>query len=369
MYQYFYHSNKEKKGILALTLLIIAVAIIQTWYHKTYASLAEWPPHMLDFMNTLPQSPYEMPQKLPLTAGAFYFNPNTADSMTLLRLGFSPKNVQTLSNFRRKGGAFRKADDLKKIYGLPATLVSALLPFVKLDDEADETPSHHSDDEAWASEAPIKLQPFDPNTAPESVLKELGLSSKTVNGRFFKKEDIKKIYNFSDLDYLRLEPYIQISDNEQFIKNTKNLSSTTGFGKSVNTTSIPQIDANKASLEEWLQLKGIGRTFAARIIENREKLGGFSSVHQVRETYGLPDSTFQAIVPYLTLSEVTRKLYINRAPIEELTHPYWNRKQITAILRYRVNHGSFRSLSDLQKVGVLDGTTLERLAPYLSFDN
>lgn len=375
---HFYYSQRDKKGILALTTLIGLALLLLWWPYAPIQQPVTLPPEAIAFMETLAvkdQIQSFSPHKATL---GFYFDPNTADSLSLLRLGFSPKNIRTLVNYRNKGGQFNKPEDLAKIYGLSKDLIAAVLPFVQLQN----SPSIPSDS-PWkaphqtAFNETIHLQVFDPNTASEAVLKGLGLHPKTVNamlnfrekkGRFFKKEDIKKIYNFSDLDYLRLESYIQITDNEQFTKKIKNKDIQMPLGENANRPYPVRIDINKATLDEWLQLNGIGRTFATRIIENREKLGGFYSPEQIRETYGLPDSTFRAIVPFLTHSEVTRKLYINRASMEELTHPYWSRKQITAILRYRVNHGPFNGLSDLKSAGVLDEGTLQRLASYLSFE-
>lgn len=51
-----------------------------------------------------------------------------------------------------------------------------------------------------------------------------------------------------------------------------------------------------------IALPGIGSKLANRIVTFREKLGGFYAVEQLKETYGLPDSTFQMLKPYLTVN-------------------------------------------------------------------
>jgi hypothetical protein len=80
-----------------------------------------------------------------------------------------------------------------------------------------------------------------------------------------------------------------------------------------------------------MAFRGIGQKLAARILLFREKLGGFYSVDQVRETYGLPDSIFIRIRPMLKIGETgegaLRKIDLNSSGIEELRqHPYirWN---------------------------------------------
>ena len=61
------------------------------------------------------------------------------------------------------------------------------------------------------------------------------------------------------------------------------------------------INVNAARAEDLKALPGIGDVLSERIVRFRNKLGKFSSVEEVGKTYGLPDSTFQKIKPYLVL--------------------------------------------------------------------
>jgi DNA uptake protein ComE-like DNA-binding protein len=201
----------------------------------------------------------------------------------------------------------------------------------------------------------------------KNIVKNI-LKYREKGGHFNKKEDFKKIYNLSEIDFLRLENYIQFSENQ---KNTHEY-----FSSNKQPTTQPKqkseqsliIDVNNSSEGEWLQLRGIGTTFARRIVEQREKLGGFASLEQLKETYGLPDSTYYQIVPFLKLSPVTRKLHINKANIEQITHPYITRKQVEVMIRYRMNHGLFKNFEDLKRTGVLPEKLLEKLKPYIDFN-
>jgi competence ComEA-like helix-hairpin-helix protein len=99
----------------------------------------------------------------------------------------------------------------------------------------------------------------------------------------------------------------------------------------------------------------------------RDKLGGFYSVDQVRETYGLPDSTFQKIKTSMQLGGSVKKLNINTATKDELkTHPYIKWNLANAIVEYRNQHGGFKSLDDLKNIAIIDEATFERIAHYLS---
>ncbi|MBK7409722.1 MAG: helix-hairpin-helix domain-containing protein [Saprospirales bacterium] len=212
---------------------------------------------------------------------------------------------------------------------------------------------------------------FDPNKADESTWMLLGLSQKTAQtiiryrekgGKFRKKEDLARIYSLSELDYHRLEPFIMIPDTLPFQPQKKKRSFP--YSQPVNTP----VDINRASAEEWETLRGIGPGYAGRILKFRENLGGFYSIDQVGDTYGLPDSVFQQIKPHLTLSPIFRPIEINSVSEEDLaTHPYISKKQAHVILLFRENHGGFRGLEDLAPIRVLPDSTLQKLAPYLKF--
>ena len=104
-----------------------------------------------------------------------------------------------------------------------------------------------------------------------------------------------------------------------------------------------------------------------RIVNFREKLGGFYSIEQVRETYGLPDSTYQKIKLNLKLdnSEV-KKININNASVEDLkSHPYIRYNIANAIIAYRKEHGSFSAISDLKKIMIITDEVYQKIAPYL----
>src|SRR6185436_20186515 len=67
---------------------------------------------------------------------------------------------------------------------------------------------------------PLKTYPafvFNPNNLPDSLWQKLGIRERVIRtikkyeskgGRFYKKEDLKKIYGFHQEDYERLEAFI-----------------------------------------------------------------------------------------------------------------------------------------------------------------
>ncbi|HMK26573.1 MAG TPA: helix-hairpin-helix domain-containing protein, partial [Chitinophagaceae bacterium] len=134
------------------------------------------------------------------------------------------------------------------------------------------------------------------------------------------------------------------------------------------TPRYPVIDINSADTTALIALPGIGSKLAARIINFRDKLGGFYSVTQVGETFGLPDSTFQKIKQYLKLENTsTRKININTATVDELkAHPYIRWSLANPIVAYRNEHGPFSKVEDIKKVMAVTDEIYNKIAPYLA---
>lgn len=386
---YFYYTRGERNGVLVLATLSLTLLLLPKIYMlmvKTTNNIADYSAfeHEIAGFVSSKMTDTEGVTTVPKNDASilFPFNPNNATKEDLMRLGLSPKVATTFVHFREKGGRFFRKEDFKKIYGVKESDYERLEDYIELENSGGfsptsygYTPQYNAPKEA---QRPIVLKPFDPNTATEDELLGLGLDIRTVKvllkyrekgGRFRTKDDLQKVYNLSDIDFLRISSYVQITENQTIIKKySEGIPNNAALKKGGNTVEAP-IDLNRATEEELVQLRGIGRTFALRIIEHRERLGGFSSLNQLKEVYGLPDSTLHSIMPFLRLiSSPHRKIKINTATIEDLTHPYLIRKQAEVIIRYRINHGAFRNMEDVKKVGVLSENVAEKLKPYILFD-
>jgi competence protein ComEA len=253
----------------------------------------------------------------------------------------------------------------------------------KLETKKDNTPSNLvGSDENFAYQYDRKLNNpsrgelfyFNPNTASANEWRKLGLRERTITtilnfrekgGRFYKPEDLRKIYGLQIHEYERLLPYIRIEATAS-PKNDSFMPAQTVFEKKP-ASRYSVIEINTADTTQFISLPGIGSKLAARIVNFREKLGGFYSIGQVGETYGLPDSTFQKIKQYLILeSTALRKVNINKATAEELyAHPYISANLARAIAAYRTEHGPFSNLEEIKKIMLMTDDIYNKLAPYL----
>ncbi len=62
-----------------------------------------------------------------------------------------------------------------------------------------------------------------------------------------------------------------------------------------------KLSLNAASAAELTDVPRIGPVLARRIIEYRERRGGFRSLEQLKEIKGIGDNTYRKICPYLEL--------------------------------------------------------------------
>jgi len=217
------------------------------------------------------------------------------------------------------------------------------------------------------SYAKAELFPFDPNTLSADGWQRLGLSEKVTKtivnyrnkgGRFYKPEDLKKIWGLQPGFYERVKNYIAIAAASPSLDAPR---------LEKQERKVYTVEINHADTSAFIQLPGIGSKLAARIVSFRDKLGGFYTVAQIGETYGLADSTFQKIRPYLNVNaNAIKKISINSATKDELkVHPYIKWKLANAIVEYRNQHGRFSSLEDLKKIAVIDDSSFEKIKPYL----
>lgn len=115
-------------------------------------------------------------------AELFPFDPNTADSTQLLRLGLRPWQVRNIYNYRAKGGIYHKPSDFARLYGLTRKQYLAMEPYIRISDDyrpASEMFEKH--DEMARNERdtvmyPHKIQTFERislNAADTGVLKKV----------------------------------------------------------------------------------------------------------------------------------------------------------------------------------------------------
>ena len=130
------------------------------------------------------------------------------------------------------------------------------------------------------------------------------------------------------------------------------------------------LELSVADSAQLVGLKGIGPVLAGRIVRYRSALGGFTSVEQLKEVYGISDTLFAVIAPQLVLDSLCtlRKLDLNTDSLSVLVaHPYIRYKLGNAFIRYRKQHERINSVNALNEMGFVPREIIPKIAPYLKF--
>lgn len=244
-------------------------------------------------------------------------------------------------------------------------------------DQIKESNPYQSYDNSLAANenlAEVTLFPFDPNNLSLADWMKLGLSEKQANiikkyqakgGKFYKKEDLRKIYSISEKQYSKLEPYIRIPEREN--ANFQHQDKTTTY-KTLGVKT-PMVAINSADSTTLTAISGIGPAFASRILKYRKRLGGFHTKEQLKEVYGIDSLKYQQIQNQIEIDlQSLRSIQINKCTFDDLrAFPYLSYKQMNAIIAYRKQHGEYKNIEDLDKIAILNAELIKKIKPYIEF--
>ena len=222
---YFIFSKKEQRGIMVLGIILLGTMLLGILFPRKETSI-----------NSTAQ------QRGPL----FYFDPNTMDSITAIRLGIPSRQVITLMRYRNKGGRFYRKEDLAKLYGLKKDLVEKLIPYVVIKNLDRNTTYRKmvdydyqkfgnriglvkedgnknlnewsidinlADEKQWV--AKTKLSP--------AIIQNI-IRYKNYLGGFTNLNQIKKVYGFTEANYYLLKPHLQLGKMNKRKPNASNMS-------------------------------------------------------------------------------------------------------------------------------------------------
>ena len=246
----------------------------------------------------------------------FPFDPNTADSTQLLRLGLQPWQVRSIYRYRAKGGIFREPSDFARLYGLTKKQYEILAPYIIIGEDYRPASDYYGRKAGRQGYGQGRGEALDGNGG-----------SIGANGSEGGKQ---KVYSYPQ----KLKPGQHVS-------------------------------VNSSDTTELMKIPGIGSYYAKAIVRYRDKLGGFASLSQLQEIEGLPKEA----LPFFTVnaSEVKR-LNINKLSLNQLRqHPYLNFYQAKEICDYRRLKGPIHNLQELKLLKDFPPDEIERLKPYISF--
>lgn len=278
-----------------------------------------------DFTET-DQNLRETENKLPVSAHLQNFDPNLADSAQLRALGLSPFVCGNILKYRAMGGLFRQKSDLAKMYGLSQETYKRLKPYIVLQ-EAEQ------DEVSRAPEETDKII-----SSPTQKDQNQSLSARTpIEQR--ENRQLKKELSSADSVVVRPELYPAVCR------------------------------INTADTADLMQYPGIGGYTAKRILDYRERLGGYCSPEQLDEIAGIYPENMRVLKQCLqTDSTEIRKLKLNYCSLEQFrSHPYLTFYQARSLVELRQSIGKISSPEDLLFLDEFKEQDLKRLLPYFDW--
>ena len=240
----------------------------------------------------------------------FPFDPNTADSTQLLRLGLKPWQVRNIYKYRAKGGRYRTKEDFAMLYGLTLEHYRRLEPYIKI--------------------------------APEVMARDVIVKRNNENHNYHLSAQRGGGGESSSLP-LREER----------------------GGERLKLSPGETLDINTADTTALKRIPGIGSYFARRIVELRSHRQAFTSPDELLTIRNFPEAS----LAYMTCSQNFQPIHINKLSLQQLkAHPLINHTQATDILNYRRLNGAIRSVDDMAFLPSFTKEKLSRIAPFIIFD-
>jgi competence ComEA-like helix-hairpin-helix protein len=133
-----------------------------------------------------------------------------------------------------------------------------------------------------------------------------------------------------------------------------------------------KLDVNQADSTSLEALPGIGEKLSSRIVRYRDRLGGFITVDQLKEVYGLSDSTFLLVRKFLYVADgyIPSQIAVNQATYADFRrHPYISAAFLKALLAYRKSHLKVDDYRTCEHIANQIGDTLNKqIKAYLNFN-
>jgi DNA uptake protein ComE-like DNA-binding protein len=130
------------------------------------------------------------------------------------------------------------------------------------------------------------------------------------------------------------------------------------------------VELNSADTTTLKKVPGIGSSFAGRIVKFRDLLGGFYTVQQLAEVYGIDEERYHSIAPWFTVdASFIHKLPVNTISQDSLNrHPYISSRQARAIVQLRTQKKHLSGWENLSLMEEFTEQDKQRILPYLSFE-
>lgn len=218
------------------------------------------------------------------------------------------------------------------------------------------------------------IYPFNPNFITDFKGYKLGMSVSEIDRLLaFRKtnryvnsaQEFQQVTQVSDSLLAEISPYFKFPDWVKNKSKSRRFANQSGTKKTV----VP-IDINTASQEDLKKIYGIGDGLSQRILQEKEKLGGFVSMQQMNYIWGLSPEVVDKLNTGFKIAALptVKKVQINEATLKELMQfPYFRYALAKSIVTYRSMNGRIKGVEDLVNISGFPIDKVDIIALYLEF--
>jgi DNA uptake protein ComE-like DNA-binding protein len=223
-----------------------------------------------------------------------------------------------------------------------------------------------------------KIYPFNPNFITDFKGYKLGMSVQEIDRLLaFRKlnkyvnspKEFQDVTKISDSLLNAMAPLFKFPDwvnSKKEFKDYKKMS----YPAFAKKGKMGIIDINQATQEDLVKIYGVGESISLRILKEKESFGGFVSMEQMKDIWGLSPEVIENLNAHFKVSALPnlKKIDINNASIKELSQfPYFKYPISKKIVTYRSMNGDFKNAEDLTKIIGLSIEKANIIALYLKF--
>ena len=221
-----------------------------------------------------------------------------------------------------------------------------------------------------------KIFPFNPNFMTDFKGYTLGMSTDEIDRLLaFRKEnkwinsveDFKQVTKVSDSLLSIISPYFKFPD---WVNNPKSKTKYVKRGFK-DKTFKQKVGLNIATYQQLEEVNGIGKALSKRIIEYRNKLGGFTNDIQLNEVYGLDYQIIKKVLNEFTVKtpKGIEKMNLNTISASDIaTIPGISFDLAKRIWEYRILNERIKNFSELEHIDGLTKRKLQGIQLYLKLE-
>ena len=212
-------------------------------------------------------------------------------------------------------------------------------------------------------------KPISIDTAGISALTAIGFSKYQARiifnyiqkgGTIYTRKDLAKIYSIDQKTIDLTQSKIIFSDSTS--RNSPQKSNPFFVKKVPKKVELNSCDS--AALDSVFFMSSY---LAGRIINYRNRIGGFFELTQIQLIYGIDSTVYAKISTHLSLDSANViRIDLNKVSLEKLAqHPYIGYKLAKVMVNYRAQHGPFKSKSDLKKIILINEEIFRKIERYI----